>query len=100
MVTGLRPPVLLPSNRCLTPRPFDADFAEGEAPHKALFAKTETYCADIYYFRTTLRSVAAVPAHIALGAVDRVLAAALGLVGLRGPVSPAAAPLTISKADS
>jgi Acetyltransferase (GNAT) domain len=62
------------------------DFAEGEGQHKATLATGSTYCADIYYFRITPRSAAAVAAHILVRAVDCVASHALNRVGLRNTV--------------
>jgi hypothetical protein len=62
------------------------DFAEGEGQHKATFAASSTYCADVYYFRMTLRAIAAVAAHILVTAADRAAAHTLDHVGLKSAV--------------
>ncbi|MEY3121915.1 MAG: hypothetical protein RI993_740 [Pseudomonadota bacterium] len=39
------------------------DFTEGEGAHKAFFSTHSQYCADIYYFRQTLKNSARVRLH-------------------------------------
>jgi hypothetical protein len=62
------------------------DFAEGEGQHKATFATSSTYCADIYYFRMAPRALAAVASHILVRAVDRAASSTLNRVGLKRTV--------------
>jgi hypothetical protein len=59
------------------------DFAEGEGQHKATFATNSTVCADIYYFRLTLRAIAAVASHMVVRSVDRAVACGLDCFGLK-----------------
>jgi hypothetical protein len=59
------------------------DFAEGEGQHKATFATSTTVCADIYYFRLTLRAIAAVASHMVVRCADRAAARTLDRFGLK-----------------
>lgn len=42
------------------------DFGEGEAAHKEFFSTGHLLCADVYYFRLTLRNLLRVSLHVAL----------------------------------
>jgi CelD/BcsL family acetyltransferase involved in cellulose biosynthesis len=62
------------------------DFAEGEGQHKATFATGSARCADIYYFRLNIRSVAAIAVHLMLSGADRALVRALQRLRLKSHV--------------
>jgi hypothetical protein len=59
------------------------DFTEGEGPHKEFFANQNVFCADIYYFRDTVRHWLLVTAHTGLYVGSRTLARTLGRAGLK-----------------
>lgn len=60
------------------------DFTEGEGQHKSVFATGQAFCADLYYFRRTLKTALAVPAHIALRHADAALMHVLRGTGMHG----------------
>lgn len=45
------------------------DFTEGESPHKKYFATDTKLCADVFFFRKSLKSVVAVFCHYAVEAI-------------------------------
>ncbi|MCC6916651.1 GNAT family N-acetyltransferase [Nitrosomonas sp.] len=47
------------------------DFTEGEGAHKAFFATSAQYCADIYYFRRTWRNLIRVALHAGSDGLSR-----------------------------
>ncbi len=67
----------------LAERRFRAfDFTPGEAPHKAFFATASVRCADVYYLRWTVRTVALIAAKSAIEGTATgagLLAARLGI---------------------
>ena len=59
------------------------DFTEGEGPHKSFFSTHSVLCADIYYFRRSLRNSCVVRIHAAVDAFSRALGALLDRLGLK-----------------
>lgn len=65
------------------------DFTEGEGDHKAFFSTGSTLCADIYYFRRSVRNVSLVYLHALLSHASRRAAAGLDKIGLKHAVKQA-----------
>lgn len=59
------------------------DFTEGEGAHKALFANREALCAEIYFFRRSLRCAAMVVIHAGLAGFSRGLVKLLEKTGVK-----------------
>ena len=74
----------LAMERLFSEAKFDIfDFTEGEGPHKELFATGSQSCADVYYFRWSLRNVLLVAAHYGLARVEKLLSSAINKTGLK-----------------
>jgi hypothetical protein len=59
------------------------DFTEGEGQHKQLFATDSVLCANIFYFRPTLRNRILLHLHAFIGSFSDKAAALLDRVGLK-----------------
>ena len=59
------------------------DFTEAEGAHKAFFATQSLLCADIYFFRRTLRNLALVYFHDALLRLSAALVQLLDRIGAK-----------------
>jgi len=59
------------------------DFTEGEGQHKEFFASHDQFCADIYYFRRTLRHFALLGIHTSLVGTSRTLVRATASLGIK-----------------
>lgn len=62
------------------------DFTEGEGAHKAFFSTHAQYCADIYYFRRTLKNSARVRLHAGCENLSRGIVKLLDLFKLKSVV--------------
>lgn len=59
------------------------DFTEGEGAHKAFFATHAQQCADIYYFKRTLRNLSYVLLHMSVDAISRAIVVLLDKLKLK-----------------
>ncbi len=59
------------------------DFTEGEGTHKKFFATGSKLCADIYFFRGSLKNRLILRSHALLDAVSRRLTSLLDRIGLK-----------------
>jgi CelD/BcsL family acetyltransferase involved in cellulose biosynthesis len=62
------------------------DFLEGEGQHKRLFATRTTRCADLYYFRRTLKNRALVGLHAGLDTLSTRIARILDRYKLKARI--------------
>jgi len=62
------------------------DFTEGEGSHKEFFANRSVRCADIYFFRRTLKFRSLLWSHTLLWSVSRFSSALLDRTGLKASV--------------
>lgn len=62
------------------------DFTEGEGPHKEFFATQSISCADVYYFRKTLRNAVLLTMHSAASALSVCAVELLDRMGLKTSV--------------
>jgi CelD/BcsL family acetyltransferase involved in cellulose biosynthesis len=65
------------------------DFEEGEGAHKESLATDFRLCADIYFFKFTLKNSLLIFSHFLLGALSRFVVKAIELVGLKASVKRA-----------
>jgi Acetyltransferase (GNAT) domain len=47
------------------------DFTEGEGDHKEFWSRSHAQCADVYYFRPSIKNAALVGCHLALSSASR-----------------------------
>lgn len=59
------------------------DFTEGEGQHKSAFSTHSVPCADLYYFRRSLRNLCVVRIHAAVDTMSRKAGALLDRIGLK-----------------
>jgi CelD/BcsL family acetyltransferase involved in cellulose biosynthesis len=62
------------------------DFTEGEGAHKDFFANRSALCADVYYFRASLRHLVLVGLHSGLDFFSRTVVKGLDRLGLKGRI--------------
>ncbi|MCL2767252.1 MAG: GNAT family N-acetyltransferase [Synergistaceae bacterium] len=62
------------------------DFTEGEGAHKALFSTGNVRCADLYYFRPTLRNKSWVILHAGMESLSRGIVSALDKTGFKSRI--------------
>jgi CelD/BcsL family acetyltransferase involved in cellulose biosynthesis len=62
------------------------DFTEGEGSHKEFFSTGNTRCADIYYFRRTLRNLFLLSFHACLSILSGAMVQVSELLGLKAPI--------------
>jgi Acetyltransferase (GNAT) domain len=60
------------------------DFCEGAGQHKELFSTGNVFCADIFYFRQTLRNVSLLILHSGFSILSRTVVATLRFFGWKG----------------
>jgi CelD/BcsL family acetyltransferase involved in cellulose biosynthesis len=56
------------------------DFGEGEAPHKQFFSTQHTRCADIYYFKRSVRNLLMLSLHAGIDTLSHGIGAGLSLI--------------------
>lgn len=59
------------------------DFGEGEAPHKTFFATSSVRCADIYYFKKTMRNRLLIRSHMMVDSLSSAVGAILDGLNLK-----------------
>ncbi len=59
------------------------DFTEGEGPHKELFATSSTFCADVFFYRRTIRNLVLLGSHSGLHVASRGGVRLLERIGLK-----------------
>ena len=59
------------------------DFTEGEGGHKEFWSRSHAQCADIYYFRPSVKNAALVGCHLALASASRTAVRTLDRFGLK-----------------
>jgi CelD/BcsL family acetyltransferase involved in cellulose biosynthesis len=59
------------------------DFTEGSAPHKKKFSTGSVQCADIYYFRATIKNFSILSIHFGLAVLSRNTAKILDLLKIK-----------------
>jgi len=62
------------------------DFTEGEGQHKAFFATDNALCADVYFFKRSLRNTTLVTTHAASDSFSSSVALALDKLGLKARI--------------
>lgn len=62
------------------------DFGEGEAPHKIFFATSSVRCADIHYFRRTLRNRLLIRSHIMVDLLSSTVGSLLDRLNLKSRI--------------
>ena len=62
------------------------DFGEGEAPHKTFFATSSVRCADIYYFRKTMRNRLLIRSHFIVDLLSSAIGALLDRLNLKSRI--------------
>jgi GNAT acetyltransferase-like protein len=62
------------------------DFTEGEGQHKEVFSTSSTRCADVYYFRRSLRNIFLVLGHWEMGVASGFTAKILKRLGMKARI--------------
>jgi CelD/BcsL family acetyltransferase involved in cellulose biosynthesis len=62
------------------------DFTEGQGPHKEFFATGNTRCADLYFFRPTLRNLLLLKLHSGLNSFSAKTVKTLDRIGLKSKI--------------